>query len=105
MTTQQSLFSDHDARCGPPREDVASTLAVARQANRLPSEPGSGRGRRHGTSSSQPFDRWFRYPAGFASDYAALLLGHLDVPAGGVVVDCFAGSGVIGTAARAQGIR
>jgi len=34
-----------------------------------------------------------------------LLLGYLDVPAGGVIVDCFAGSGVIGTAARTQGMR
>ncbi len=105
MTTQNGLFNERDADCGLPCEDIASSLAAAWQANRLPSEPGSGRGRRHGTSSSQPFDRWFRYPAGFASDYATLLLGYLDVPAGGVIVDCFAGSGVIGTAARTQGMR
>jgi hypothetical protein len=70
----------------------------------LPTEPGSGRGRRHGTSSEEPFDRWFRYPAGFASDYASLLLAHLGVRPGGTIVDPFAGSGVIGTAARNAGM-
>ena len=70
----------------------------------LPAEPGSGQGRRHGTSSDEPFDRWFRYPAGFASDYASLLLAHLGVRPGGTIVDPFAGSGVTGTAARAVGL-
>lgn len=70
----------------------------------FPAEPGSGRGRRHGTSSDEPFDRWFRYPAGFASDYASLLLGKLDVQPGGTIVDPFAGSGVTGTAARSAGM-
>ncbi len=68
-----------------------------------PSEPRSGRGRSHGTSSREPFDRWFRYPAGFASDYVRLLLDRLEL-AKGTVVDCFAGSGVTGTAARARGL-
>jgi hypothetical protein len=68
-----------------------------------PSEPGSGRGRRHGTSSYQPFDRWFRYPAGFASDYVRLLLDRLGLDEG-LVIDCFAGSGVTGTAALDQGL-
>jgi DNA methylase len=67
-----------------------------------PSEPASGRGRSHGTSSKEPFDRWFRYPAGFASDYVQLLLDRLEL-VDGAVVDCFAGSGVTGTAARARG--
>lgn len=70
----------------------------------MPTEPGSGRGRRHGTSSDEPFDRWFRYPAGFASDYASLLLAHLGVRPGGTIVDPFAGSGVTGTAARSIGM-
>jgi hypothetical protein len=70
----------------------------------FPAEPGSGRGRRHGTSSDEPFDRWFRYPAGFASDYASLLLGQLGVQPGGTIVDPFAGSGVTGTAARSAGM-
>jgi hypothetical protein len=68
-----------------------------------PSEPGSGRGRSHGTSSREPFDRWFRYPAGFASDYVELLLDRLGLTEG-MVIDCFAGSGVTGTAARARGL-
>ena len=66
-----------------------------------PNEPGSGRGRSHGTSSRQPFDRWFRYPAGFASDYVELLLDRLELTEG-TVIDCFSGSGVTGTAARAR---
>lgn len=69
-----------------------------------PITPTSGRGRRHGTSNSQPFDRWFRYPAGFASDYATTLLGYLNLPSGGTILDCFAGSGVAGTAARSIGL-
>jgi hypothetical protein len=73
------------------------------QSNVWPPEPGSGRGRRHGTSSTQPFDRWFRYPAGFASDYAGLLLDRIGVSEG-LVVDCFAGSGVTGTAALSHGL-
>lgn len=68
-----------------------------------PIEPGSGRGRSHGTSGTEPFDRWFRYPAGFASDYVGMLLDRLDLGEG-TVVDCFAGSGVTGTAARARGL-
>ena len=68
-----------------------------------PSEPGSGRGRSHGTSSRDAFDRWFRYPAGFASDYVELLLDRLDLTSG-TVIDCFTGSGVTGTAARSRGL-
>ncbi|MEU7751445.1 DNA methyltransferase [Micromonospora sp. NPDC049171] len=66
----------------------------------LPMEPGSGRGRSHGTSSNEAFDRWFRYPAGFASDYVSLLLTELNIDKGNLVVDPFAGSGVTGTSAR-----
>lgn len=65
--------------------------------------PASGRGRSHGTSRHAPFDRWFRYPAGFASDYVELLLDQIGLESG-TVVDCFAGSGVTGTAARARGL-
>ncbi len=68
-----------------------------------PREPGSGRGRRHGTSSSEAFDRWFRYPAGFASDYVELLLERIGLRTG-TVIDCFTGSGVTGTAARRRGL-
>jgi hypothetical protein len=68
-----------------------------------PTDPGTGRGRSHGTSSREPFDRWFRYPAGFASDYAGLLLDRIGLE-DGTVVDCFMGSGVTGTAARDRGL-
>jgi hypothetical protein len=66
---------------------------------------GTGRGRYHGTSSSEPFDRWFRYPAGFASDYAALLLQHLNLHPGSLIIDPFAGSAVTGTASRTAGMQ
>ncbi|WP_082297441.1 DNA methyltransferase [Microbacterium sp. GCS4] len=66
---------------------------------RLPAKTG----RKHGTSSRHPFDRWFRYPAGFASDHVEYLLKVLGVEEG-TVIDCFAGSGVTGTAARAVGL-
>lgn len=83
--------------------------ATARQTSsekpwgNLPTDPGTGRGRSHGTSSREPFDRWFRYPAGFASDYARLLLDRIGLK-DGTVVDCFMGSGVTGTAARDRGL-
>ena len=69
----------------------------------VPRDPPTGRGRRHGTSSTEPYDRWFRYPAGFASDYASILLGQLTLEADALVVDPFCGSGVAGTAARKSG--
>lgn len=65
-------------------------------------EPGSGLGASNGTSSRQPFDRWFRYAAGFSSATAAALFDAIDLDHGSVVVDPFAGSGVTGTAARCQ---
>lgn len=64
--------------------------------------PGSGRGRVHGTSSAAPFDRWFRYPAGFATDYVSYLLDQTKLQ-GGTVIDPFTGSGVTGTSALAKG--
>jgi hypothetical protein len=93
---------------------VSTSEGVSRQAEDpsgqsrrqavLPPEPSSGRGRRHGTSSTEAFDRWFRYPAGFASDYVATLLEQLNLGRGETVVDPFAGSAVIGTAARRSGL-
>ncbi|MEV0254296.1 DNA methyltransferase [Streptomyces sp. NPDC050732] len=65
--------------------------------------PASGRGRSHGTSNNKPFDRWFRYPAGFASDYVAMLLSQLDIQPSSLIVDPFTGSGVTGTAALTAG--
>lgn len=66
-------------------------------------EAATGVGRSHGTSRLIPFDRWFRYPAGFASDYVAMLLDRMAVDEG-TVTDCFTGSGVTGTAARSRGL-
>ncbi|MFB9924955.1 DNA methyltransferase [Amycolatopsis halotolerans] len=80
-------------------ESSTTTLSTG-----LPAEPASGRGRSHGTSGTEPFDRWFRYPAGFASDYVSMLLEHLALPTGSMVVDPFAGSAVTGTAARRAGL-
>ncbi|MFG1862364.1 DNA methyltransferase [Microbispora bryophytorum] len=86
----------------PRREETPSNMDKTPRV--LPTEPSSGRGRRHGTSSTEPFDRWFRYPAGFASDYAATLLEHLSLSHRGIVVDPFAGSAVTGTAAQRLGL-
>lgn len=60
-------------------------------------------GRSHGTSRNVAFDRWFRYPAGFASDYVGYILDEVGATSG-TVVDCFSGSGVTGTAARQRGL-
>lgn len=60
-------------------------------------------GRSHGTSRRAPFDRWFRYPAGFASDYVEQIFDGLGI-GNGTVVDPFMGSGVTGTAARRRGL-
>ncbi len=77
---------------------------LATHESTAPPEVALGLGRRHGTSTSVPFDRWFRYPAGFASDHVAALLDELALPVGQVLVDPFAGSGVGGTAARSRGL-
>lgn len=87
-----------------PADRIASTTVGVTPPVQVPVEPASGQGRKHGTSSGQAFDRWFRYPAGFASDYVTLLLERLELARGATVLDCFAGSGVTGTAARTQGM-
>jgi hypothetical protein len=88
----------------PKQAGAAARLVdpIAVHGGALP-VPGSGRGRKHGTSQTEPFDRWFRYPAGFASDYVTSLLAHLELPKGSTVIDPFAGSAVTGTAARRAG--
>jgi hypothetical protein len=63
-----------------------------------------GLGRSHGTSRALPFDRWFRYPAGFASDHVSMLFERLQLSSG-TVLDCFTGSGVTGSAAVNAGLR
>jgi hypothetical protein len=85
-------------------DDIPESLDhAALQGGAPPADPATGRGRSHGTSNSQPFDRWFRYPAGFASDYVSVLLQHLNLSTG-LIVDPFAGSAVTGTAAREQSL-
>jgi hypothetical protein len=89
-----------------PRQRNADLASSVEYASRPAADAiASGRGRRHGTSYVNAFDRWFRYPAGFATDYASALLERLHVPENGAVLDCFAGSGVIGTAAQQLGLR
>jgi hypothetical protein len=83
---------------------VDSSTASADRSTLLPPEPATGQGRSHGTSSNEPFDRWFRYPAGFASDYVSLLFGQLGLTPGSLVIDPFAGAAVTGTAALAKGV-
>lgn len=82
---------------------IAPAAKPTAPAVQWPAEPATGRGRSHGTSSAEPFDRWFRYPAGFASDYVKLLVDRLELREG-VLVDCFMGSGVTGTAALSRGL-
>ncbi|MGW3437377.1 DNA methyltransferase [Streptomyces bacillaris] len=93
------LISDAPNQASPASLPVGMTTELG---GALP-VPGSGRGRKHGTSRTEPFDRWFRYPAGFASDYVTSLLAHLALPNGSTVIDPFAGSAVTGTAARQAG--
>lgn len=56
-----------------------------------------------GTSRQAPFDRWFRYPAGFNAEALALVLAEDRNPTAGQVIDPFAGSGAVGTAAVRRG--
>lgn len=62
-----------------------------------------GRGSVFGTSRQAPFDRWFRYPAGFNAAALDLVLDPARNPGGGPVLDPFAGSGTVGTAALRRG--
>jgi len=59
-----------------------------------------GIGSVYGTSRDRPFDRWFRYPAGFSPD--ALALAAAAVNDSGPIVDPFFGSGAtaVGLAGR-----
>jgi hypothetical protein len=55
----------------------------------------------NGVSKHRPFDRWFRYPAGFSE---STLCAALEAAGGdrGLLVDCFAGSGSVGTAVQRE---
>lgn len=53
-----------------------------------------GIGSVYGTSRDRPFDRWFRYPAGFSADALALAVAAA-APQGARVVDPFCGAGTV----------
>jgi hypothetical protein len=56
-------------------------------------------GASNGLSSSAPFDRWYRYPAGFSRSSLKLALDVVQESRGiDLVVDPFAGTGSVGTA-------
>src|SRR5258708_39051759 len=56
----------------------------------------------NGGSGRLPFDRWFRYPAGFSPATLDRCFGSLS-GTGGLIVDPFAGVATTGTAAIARG--
>ena len=57
-----------------------------------------------GTSSQAPFDRWFRYPAGFSKGTLNVAYEALELKPGNLVVDPFAGVGTTGVGARKRGL-
>lgn len=63
-------------------------------------------GASNGVSRRRPFDRWYRYPAGFspAALHSALAGFESDQPHS-LIIDPFAGSGSAGTAAIDRGLR
>jgi hypothetical protein len=84
--------------------DQAPRRSLPSDYSEVPGLP-NGVGRRHGTSRAEPFDRWFRYPAGFASDTLAELFDRAELRVGDTVVDPFAGAGTVGTSSAARGLR
>lgn len=54
-------------------------------------------GAAHGTSRTVPFDRWFRYPAGFSPRALERALDVMAPRPGWKVIDPFAGAGTAGT--------
>src|SRR5260370_30282808 len=60
---------------------------------------------RNGTSRIRAFDRWFRYPAGFAPETLERCFEVARVGRGDLVVDPFAGVATCATFAMAQGLR
>lgn len=62
-----------------------------------------GSGAPNGVSSRRPFDRWFRYPAGFSQGALAAALDVLELEVGDLIVDPFAGSASAGSRALELG--
>jgi hypothetical protein len=58
----------------------------------------------NGVSSRHPFDRWYRYPAGFSPFALDLALGAVHIPdQDGMLIDPFAGTASVGTATITRG--
>jgi len=59
----------------------------------------------NGASRTQPFDRWFRYPAGFSPAALKAAFDAVGLERGQLLVDPFAGVATAGTTARARELR
>src|SRR5688572_26794222 len=57
----------------------------------------------NGVSARRPFDRWFRYPAGFSPSTLSTALDAVGLADGDVLVDPFAGSASAGSQVIARG--
>lgn len=66
--------------------------------------PHNGVGAPHGPRT-EPFDRWFRYPAGFNNRTMKECFSALEIPSGSLVVDPFAGVGTTGVKSSNYGFR
>ncbi|OBG51053.1 hypothetical protein A5669_27250 [Mycolicibacterium fortuitum] len=62
-----------------------------------------GVGASNGTSRQAPFDRWFRYPAGFSAHTVDVLISQHPC-AHPVVIDPFCGAGTVGSRSVARGL-
>ena len=61
-------------------------------------------GRANGTGRG-PFDRWFRYPAGFSRDVLDYVYSSVSVADDALIADPFAGAGSTGTFFASRGHR
>ncbi len=99
-------YSERD-RLSPRREiKRRGDCTVGDMPNFPAAETGrpSGVGASNGTSRKTPFDRWFRYPAGFSPLALHQVFDQARNPAAGAVVDPFCGAGTVGTHASALGL-
>lgn len=64
-----------------------------------------GIGAIYGTSRGNPFDRWFRYPAGFSSETLELAAAATATGSGGRIIDPFIGSAATASARALVGRR
>ena len=59
----------------------------------------------NGASRTRPFDRWFRYPAGFSPAALTAAFGAVSHEEGQLLIDPFAGVATAGTTARSLNLR